>query len=158
MRGSCDWLFLWLHVWQARVVQARAQRWMRSSPPPPWRPSASHSVASPTGKLLLCYIYVPSSSQYRLYWTSFPVPAPTPDQLNRPEQPAPTLRTKSRGAGPAPVSPEEDHTYYYFSIDDRLVYLSFFEDWGPLNLAQVYRACILIHELLQACLRARETR
>ncbi|KAG9079621.1 cell division control protein 14 [Ceratobasidium sp. UAMH 11750] len=85
----------------------------------------------------------------RLYWTSFPAPAPSPDQLNRPEQPAPALRTKSRAAGPTPVSPEEDHTYYYFSIDDRLVYLSFFEDWGPLNLAQVYRACILIHELLQ---------
>lgn len=90
---------------------------------------------------------------YRLYWTSFPAPAPSPDLLNRPEQPAPALRSKSRAAGPAPVSPEEDHTYYYFSIDDRLVYLSFFEDWGPLNLAQVYRACILIHELLQVSLR-----
>ncbi|KAF8759531.1 Dual specificity protein phosphatase, N-terminal half [Rhizoctonia solani] len=85
----------------------------------------------------------------RLYWTSFPAPAPSPDQLNRPEQPAPTLRTKSRAAGPTPVSPEENHLYYYFCIDDRLLYLSFFEDWGPLNLAQVYRACILIHELLQ---------
>ncbi|QRW01374.1 hypothetical protein RhiLY_00371 [Ceratobasidium sp. AG-Ba] len=85
----------------------------------------------------------------RLYWTSFPAPAPSADQLNRPEQPAPALRTKSRAAGTTPVSPEEDHTYYYFCVDDRLVYLSFFEDWGPLNLAQVYRACILIHELLQ---------
>ncbi|KAJ1308339.1 hypothetical protein OPQ81_004049 [Rhizoctonia solani] len=85
----------------------------------------------------------------RLYWTSFPVPAPSPDQLNRPEQPAPALRAKSRAAGATPVSPEESHLYYYFCIDDRLLYLSFFEDWGPLNLAQVYRACILIHELLQ---------
>ncbi|CAE6411804.1 unnamed protein product [Rhizoctonia solani] len=85
----------------------------------------------------------------RLYWTSFPAPAPSPDQLNRPEQPAPALRTKARTAGPTPVTPEENHLYYYFCIDDRLLYLSFFEDWGPLNLAQVYRACILIHELLQ---------
>ncbi|CAE6445627.1 unnamed protein product [Rhizoctonia solani] len=84
-----------------------------------------------------------------LYWTSFPAPAPSPDQLNRPEQPAPALRTKGRTAGTTPVSPEESHLYYYFCIDDRLLYLSFFEDWGPLNLAQVYRACILIHELLQ---------
>ncbi|KEP53697.1 tyrosine-phosphatase [Rhizoctonia solani 123E] len=71
------------------------------------------------------------------------------ERLNRPEQPAPALRTKARTAGPTPVTPEENHLYYYFCIDDRLLYLSFFEDWGPLNLAQVYRACILIHELLQ---------
>ena len=27
--------------------------------------------------------------------------------------------------------------------------MSFFEDWGPLNIAMVYRACIYIHELLE---------
>jgi hypothetical protein len=27
--------------------------------------------------------------------------------------------------------------------------MSFFQDWGPLNLAMVYKACILFHELLQ---------
>jgi hypothetical protein len=27
--------------------------------------------------------------------------------------------------------------------------MSFFEDWGPLNIAMVYKACILIHELLE---------
>lgn len=39
--------------------------------------------------------------------------------------------------------------YWYFTLDDQLPYLSFFQDWGPLNLAMVYKACILIHELLQ---------
>ena len=39
-------------------------------------------------------------------------------------------------------------SYYYFTIDDQLLYLSFFQDWGPLNLAMVYKACILIHEIL----------
>ena len=47
------------------------------------------------------------------------------------------------------VTPDDDAKYYYFTIDDQLVYLSFFQDWGPLNLAMVYKACILIHELLQ---------
>ncbi|KAG6833859.1 hypothetical protein H0H87_011793 [Tephrocybe sp. NHM501043] len=40
-------------------------------------------------------------------------------------------------------------SYYYFTIDDQLLYLSFFQDWGPLNLSMVYKACILIHELLE---------
>ena len=39
--------------------------------------------------------------------------------------------------------------YWYFTLDDQLPYLSFFQDWGPLNLAMVYKACILMHELLQ---------
>lgn len=30
-----------------------------------------------------------------------------------------------------------------------MFYLSFFQDWGPLNMAMVYRACILMHELLE---------
>ena len=47
------------------------------------------------------------------------------------------------------MTPDDDAKYYYFTIDDQLVYLSFFQDWGPLNLAMVYKACILIHELLQ---------
>ena len=46
-------------------------------------------------------------------------------------------------------SSDEDATYYYFTIDDQLLYLSFFQDWGPLNIAMVYKACILIHELLE---------
>jgi cell division cycle 14 len=47
------------------------------------------------------------------------------------------------------IASVEDARYYFFTIDDQLVYLSFFQDWGPLNLAMVYKACILIHELLQ---------
>lgn len=59
--------------------------------------------------------------------------------------------------GPPPTgttsTPDDDAKYYYFTIDDQLLYLSFFQDWGPLNLAMVYKACILIHELLQVCCR-----
>jgi cell division cycle 14 len=39
--------------------------------------------------------------------------------------------------------------FYYFTMDDQLQYLSFFQDWGPLNLAMVYRTCIMIHSLLE---------
>ncbi|KAG6901546.1 hypothetical protein C0995_010656 [Termitomyces sp. Mi166 len=59
----------------------------------------------------------------------------------------PRVRARPRG-GPS-ASPDDMASYYYFTIDDQLLYLSFFQDWGPLNLAMVYKACILIHELLE---------
>lgn len=58
------------------------------------------------------------------------------------------MRSKPR-PGSSSTTPDEDATYYYFTIDDQLLYLSFFQDWGPLNIAMVYKACILIHELLE---------
>ncbi|GBE79144.1 Tyrosine-protein phosphatase CDC14 homolog [Sparassis crispa] len=86
----------------------------------------------------------------RLYFTSFPHPSPRSDILNRladdPEH-VPLVRGAARGS--SVPTPDDDAKYYYFTIDDRLLYLSFFQDWGPLNLAMVYKACILIHELLQ---------
>ncbi|KAJ3802711.1 tyrosine protein phosphatase [Lentinula aff. detonsa] len=89
----------------------------------------------------------------RLYFTTFttfPQPAPNPGTLNRLASDAnyrPRVRPRPRGF-PA-TSPDEDASYYYFTIDDQLLYLSFFQDWGPLNIAMVYKACILIHELLE---------
>ncbi|KIO30890.1 hypothetical protein M407DRAFT_221992 [Tulasnella calospora MUT 4182] len=59
-----------------------------------------------------------------------------------------TVRSKTRFHSGV-VIPDEEATYYWFTIDDDLPYMSFFEDWGPLNLGQVYKACILIHELLE---------
>ncbi|KAJ7499268.1 phosphoprotein phosphatase [Mycena latifolia] len=86
----------------------------------------------------------------RLYFTTFPQPAPNPLVLNRlAADPGnrPRVRTRPRDAHAA--SADETATYYYFTIDDQLLYLSFFQDWGPLNIAMVYKACILIHELLE---------
>ncbi|KAF9008809.1 phosphatases II [Cyathus striatus] len=86
----------------------------------------------------------------RLYFTTFPHPAPSPNVLNRlSSEPGnqPKIRARPRG-GPS-ASPDDNALYYYFTIDDQLLYLSFFQDWGPLNLAMVYKACILIHELLE---------
>ncbi|KAI5122128.1 hypothetical protein M0805_000776 [Coniferiporia weirii] len=87
----------------------------------------------------------------RLFFTTFPHPAPAPLVLNRPAAERgtpPPIRPRSNNIGP-PATPDEDATYYYFTIDHQLLYLSFFKDWGPLNLAMVYKACILIHELLE---------
>ena len=85
---------------------------------------------------------------YRLYFTSFPHPAPRPEVLNRNEvENMPHVPGQARATTSA--TPDDDAKYYYFTIDDQLLYLSFFQDWGPLNLAMVYKACILIHELLQ---------
>jgi len=86
----------------------------------------------------------------RLFFTTFPNPAPKPEVLNRlASDPGnnPTIRGQPK-AGPS-ASPDDTAKYYYFTIDDQLLYLSFFQDWGPLNLAMVYKACILIHELLE---------
>ena len=86
----------------------------------------------------------------RLYFTTFPHPPPNPQVLNEVSMEpgnAPRVRARPRG-GPL-ASPDDNATYYYFTIDDNLLYLSFFQDWGPLNLAMVYRSCILIHELLE---------
>ncbi|KAG9014961.1 cell division control protein 14 [Tulasnella sp. JGI-2019a] len=85
----------------------------------------------------------------RLYFTTFPQPTPLPQTLNNAKIPIrPKIRSKTRYHGQTPTS-DENATYYWFTIDDDLPYLSFFEDWGPLNLGQVYKACILIHELLE---------
>ncbi|KAI0773815.1 phosphatases II [Fomes fomentarius] len=86
----------------------------------------------------------------RLYFTSFPHPAPRADAINEAaKDPAnnPDVRGAPRGSSSATL--DGDLKYWYFTIDDQLLYLSFFQDWGPLNLAMVYKACILIHEILQ---------
>jgi cell division cycle 14 len=91
-------------------------------------------------------------SARRLYFTTFPHPPPTPQVLNRLSgEPGNQPRIRARPRGGPSASPDDSASYYYFTIDDQLLYLSFFQDWGPLNIAMVYKACILIHELLEVC-------
>ncbi|KAG6900114.1 hypothetical protein C0993_002799, partial [Termitomyces sp. T159_Od127] len=84
-----------------------------------------------------------------LYFTTFPHPIPQPHTLNLAGESATPPRVRARPRGGPSASPDDMASYYYFTIDDQLLYLSFFQDWGPLNLAMVYKACILIHELLE---------
>ena len=85
----------------------------------------------------------------RLYFTTFPHPAPHSRSLNASGEAVTQPRIRARPRGGPSASPDEIASYYYFTIDDQLLYLSFFQDWGPLNIAMVYKACILIHELLE---------
>lgn len=88
----------------------------------------------------------------RLYFTTFPHPAPKQSTLNDlKDGDKPRVRGTAKG-GPS-VTPDDDAKYYYFTIDDQLVYMSFYQDWGPLNIAMVYKACIYIHSLLGVCYR-----
>ncbi|KAH8830599.1 tyrosine protein phosphatase [Flagelloscypha sp. PMI_526] len=86
----------------------------------------------------------------RLFFTTFRAPAPNPGALNKAAS-DPTHKPKIRGQSSSPKSPSlysVPDRFYYFTMDDQLGYLSFFQDWGPLNLAMVYRTCIMIHSLL----------
>ncbi|KAG8783811.1 cell division control protein 14 [Serendipita sp. 405] len=83
----------------------------------------------------------------RLYFTTFPGIAPNQQALNASitgPQDNPPLRRSVMASNDTNVP-----KYYYFTIDHSLNYESFYEDWGPLNLANVFRTLILIHELLQ---------
>lgn len=50
-----------------------------------------------------------------------------------------------------------DHTIksttnsHFFTIDHELVYENFNSDFGPLNLAMLYRYCTKLHKKLQVC-------
>ncbi|GAA6019976.1 hypothetical protein JCM11491_006729, partial [Sporobolomyces phaffii] len=88
----------------------------------------------------------------RLAYTYFPAPAPLPDQLNaaRPAPPAPTASESSTSTSPTTApSPSLTGGDYWFTIDDQLVYLSFFQDYGPLNIGCLYRFCLHLHNLLE---------
>ncbi|THH18034.1 hypothetical protein EW146_g2891 [Bondarzewia mesenterica] len=84
----------------------------------------------------------------RLYFTTFPHPSPREETLNELASQNNTPRIRGAPKSGPSVSPDDDAKYYYFTIDDQLVYMSFFQDWGPLNIAMVYKACIYIHSLL----------
>lgn len=46
--------------------------------------------------------------------------------------------------------PKVSSTHHYFCIDDELIYESFYEDFGPLNLAMVYRFYIKLNKKLKS--------
>lgn len=118
----------------------------------PWLQNASRyvSLAKGTPRSSPANDRHNQASFHRLYFTTFPHPPPNPQVLNRQAaEPGNQPRVRARPRGGPSASPDDNASYYYFTIDDQLLYLSFFQDWGPLNIAMVYKACILIHELLE---------
>ncbi|OAV97950.1 hypothetical protein PTTG_03173 [Puccinia triticina 1-1 BBBD Race 1] len=69
----------------------------------------------------------------RLGLTCFPNPIPDPLTLN-----------STHGIIQSNLQP-----VYWFTIDSLLIYLSFYQDTGPLNCACLYRFCLHLHELLE---------
>ncbi|RZF36487.1 hypothetical protein LSTR_LSTR015289 [Laodelphax striatellus] len=49
------------------------------------------------------------------------------------------------------TKPKSTANTLYFSIDDELVYDNFYSDFGPLNLAMLYRYCTELTKKLQTC-------
>ncbi|XP_064476818.1 dual specificity protein phosphatase CDC14A-like isoform X2 [Ornithodoros turicata] len=48
------------------------------------------------------------------------------------------------------VKPRSTSHWHHFSIDDELVYESFYADFGPLNLAMLYRYCVKLNKKLNS--------
>ncbi|MCO5589564.1 hypothetical protein L7F22_043532 [Adiantum nelumboides] len=104
-------------------------------------------------------------------FTYFKHPAPRADLLNQnggreaaglPLDPSSSARFTTRvnndgttQSEPAPASAIAPHipaeaNVHWFCVDSELVYLSFFEDWGPLNVAMFYRFCLHLHHLINS--------
>ncbi|XP_039298394.1 dual specificity protein phosphatase CDC14C [Nilaparvata lugens] len=49
------------------------------------------------------------------------------------------------------TKPKSTANTLYFSIDDELVYDNFYSDFGPLNLAMLYKYCTELNKKLQTC-------
>ncbi|KAH9813578.1 protein-tyrosine phosphatase-like protein [Melampsora americana] len=79
----------------------------------------NHLLPNPIGPI--------SSFGPRLAFTYFSNPIPDPNKLNA----------------------QTNSDTYWFTIDNLLVYLSFFQDTGPLNCACLYRFCLHLHGLLE---------
>ncbi|MBW0545355.1 hypothetical protein O181_085070 [Austropuccinia psidii MF-1] len=75
----------------------------------------------------------------RLGFTCFSNPIPDANFLNSIQ--SSSVSTKN----PA----HSDQSPYWFTIDSVLVYLSFYQDTGPLNCACLYRFCLHLHGLLE---------
>ncbi|GAA6044358.1 hypothetical protein JCM8097_008406 [Rhodosporidiobolus ruineniae] len=80
----------------------------------------------------------------RLAYTYFPHPAPRQDTLNA------LTPGRAPGEGAAAQGDEGEQGVLWFTVDDQLQYLSFFQDYGPLNIGCLYRFCLHLHNLSTA--------
>ncbi|GIX90426.1 dual specificity protein phosphatase CDC14AB [Caerostris extrusa] len=55
-----------------------------------------------------------------------------------------------------PIKPRSTANTHFFSIDSELLYESFYSDFGPLNLAKLYRYCCKLNKKLKILLIIQE--
>ena len=50
-----------------------------------------------------------------------------------------------------PFHPQQFQDIHFFSIDHILIYINFYSDFGPNNLAQVFRFCEILQDKFKVC-------
>ncbi|CAO1629528.1 unnamed protein product [Sympodiomycopsis kandeliae] len=88
----------------------------------------------------------------RLYYTYFTDESPSPDFLNQGDGSTAAIFEHQQQQNPQRpgAAQQEDlpSAFHWFNVDEDLVYLSFYQDWGPLNVALFYRFCMHVLQLL----------
>ena len=85
-------------------------------------------------------VHGPIPVSARFWFAAFDGERPDADALNVEDGRGVTHFLANDGSEPDRV--------HWFCIDDDLVYLSFSNDWGPLNIAMFYRFCVHVHQML----------
>ncbi|ESO07006.1 hypothetical protein HELRODRAFT_77242, partial [Helobdella robusta] len=49
------------------------------------------------------------------------------------------------------IKPKSTENTHYFCTDDELTYEGFFQDFGPLNIAKLYKYCLKLNKKLKVC-------
>ncbi|CBQ71454.1 related to CDC14-dual specificity phosphatase [Sporisorium reilianum SRZ2] len=86
----------------------------------------------------------------RLWFTWFNGDLPSEDDLNDNDGQAAARKNFDDAEIKKYVDPSETNPsrLHWFNIDHDLVYLSFWFDWGPLNVGMFYRFCLHVHHML----------
>lgn len=86
----------------------------------------------------------------RLWFTWFNGELPSEDDLNEDDGQAAARKNFDDAEIKKYVDPTETKPsrLHWFNIDHDLVYLSFWFDWGPLNVGMFYRFCLHVHHML----------
>ncbi|KAJ1021907.1 hypothetical protein NDA16_003669 [Ustilago loliicola] len=86
----------------------------------------------------------------RLWFTYFSGELPSEETLNLNNGQSAAWKNFSDSEIKKYVDPSETNPsrLHWFNIDHDLVYLSFWFDWGPLNVAMFYRFCLHVHHML----------
>lgn len=86
----------------------------------------------------------------RLWFTYFPGTLPDEEILNQHNGQGAAWKNFDDAEVKKHIDPSETNPQrlHWFNIDHDLVYLSFWFDWGPLNVGMFYRFCLHVHHML----------